>query len=58
MMEPNLGSTKELSHHHNITRGLTTMDLCDGNLGNDHKQSNSAGHFVMISRLFVGTRRK
>ena len=58
VMEPDLKSTKEESHHHNITRSLPTMDLCDGNLENYHKQSNGAGNFVMISILFVGNRGK
>jgi len=53
LMEPNSKSTKEPSHHHNITKGLPTMDLCDGNLGNYHKQSNGAGNFVLISILFI-----
>jgi hypothetical protein len=57
-MDINSGSTNEPSHHHIVTRGLTTMDLCDGNLGNYHKQSNGAGNFVMISILFVGNRGK
>ena len=53
VMEPDLKSTKEASHHHIITRGLLTMDLCDGNLGNYHKQSTDTRIFVMISILLV-----
>ncbi len=58
VMEPNSKSTKEPSQHHIITRSLKTMDLCDGKFRNYHKQSNSAGNFVMISILFVGNRGK
>jgi len=54
MVDINSGSTKEPSHHHNITRSLRTMDLCDGKFRNYHKQSNDAGNFVMISILFIG----
>jgi len=58
VVDINSGSTKESSQHHNITRSLPKMDLCDGKFRNYHKQSNGAGNFVMISILFVANRGK
>lgn len=52
-MNINSESTIKPSHHHNITRSLPKMNLCDGKFKNYHKQSNGAGNFVMISMLFL-----
>jgi len=42
VVDINSRSTKESSQHHNITRSLPKMDLCDEKFRNYHKQSNGA----------------
>jgi len=54
VMEPDLKSTKEVSHHHIITQSLLEMDFCDEKFKKHHKQSTDTRIFVIISILFVG----
>jgi len=47
-IKPDSKSTKDPSHHHNITRSLLTMDLCDGIVGkitNDLRHSSFCDDF-------------